>query len=166
MPTMLFPWRSLANTGRLWDIFDSPLNDDDGLQLETGFDMIWDIILNENPDDMNDLWDHLLFTSDNTPADYGIYGYEIWNIFSDHGIEGTVNIMNPTQTVVASAGSKDNPSNICINVILQSPTDTSILPVFSEGHFLVKVGKEIGTVVAAELCVPLHTILPDFQHTP
>ena len=65
----------------LWDIFDEA-NDDD---IYEGFDEIWSILKNDNPDDINEFWTHWFSTSDNTQINYG-YDSQLWKIYYTYGI--------------------------------------------------------------------------------
>ena len=68
----------------LWDIFD-PANDDD---LNMGFEEIWSIMLEDNPDEIGDVgfWDNWFSTTDGTTTNYG-NANGMRKIYYDHGID-------------------------------------------------------------------------------
>ncbi|UYZ39565.1 MAG: PKD domain-containing protein [Candidatus Methanospirare jalkutatii] len=82
----------------LWDIFDpSDPNDncedgffDDGISLGDGisneFNKLWEIILKDNPKDIDDFWNHWFSTSDETPTNFG-QKYELKAIYFEHRID-------------------------------------------------------------------------------
>jgi len=82
----------------LWDIFDlSDPNDDcendfldDGISLGDGisneFNKLWEIILKNNPKDIDDFWNHWFSTSDETPTNFG-QKYELKAIYFEHRID-------------------------------------------------------------------------------
>jgi parallel beta-helix repeat protein len=70
-----------------WDIYDSENGDElNGQGISDGFEKIWSIIREDNPDDILEFWDYWFSTSDDTPTNYGDFNKMAF-IYEMHGID-------------------------------------------------------------------------------